>query len=141
MPISWIPVRDEGMFHNGKLIGRGQFINDIICIMKKGMFDTKGELNGSNNETIDYSDSANVFIRKGHYQSGKEHGEIMEYIFAKALWSDFTDGVQTTSTRYQHNFNNGVWEATNETKSNKFITSDFKKNNVNRITSFATNEP
>jgi hypothetical protein len=139
MPIFWIPVRGNGYFCNGKLIGEGQYINTNNCIIQKGIFNTNGLLHGSNNEIIDYSDSVNVNIRKGQYSEGKENGVIYEYVFAKSLWNDFYNGDNTTTTRYQHNFNNGIWQSTAETKNNIIIQGQIDEVD-NKINNFAFSE-
>lgn len=127
MPITWIPVRGQGYCSKNKIIGRGQYINDNTCIMKKGIFNANGELHDNSGKLIDYSDSANVHIRQGVYNNGKENGVILEYVFAKSNWNDFLNNSVINSTRYTHSFSNGTWQSTSETKNNIAIMGEFSK--------------
>lgn len=147
MTITWTPVRGEGYWKNGILIGKGQYINDHESIMKKGTFDENGVLNSTDCEVINYSDTNNVSIRKGPFVNGKEHGEIFEYVFTKSDWEDFkTRANGINSTKYTQLFSNGVWQSTTATVNNKRIkgTAGKSKSNprstLDMVTSFSFEE-
>ncbi len=139
MPITWISVRGQGYFLNGKLIGRGFYINENDYIMEKNIFNN-GLLNDSNGTIIDYSDSANVVIRVGPCVNGLEHGNIIEYIFPKSLWETFLNNNAVLSTKYEHIYTHGSWQSTASTTSGVSITGQFiKTNNIWRGFGFIEN--
>jgi hypothetical protein len=129
MVITWVPVANEGYWKNGKLIGKGQYINENENIIQKGVFDNDGMLHGDDCEVIDYK-TENISVRKGSYKKGKEHGDILEYVFPKSKWSDFSLSENVDSTRYRHKFHNGKWSKTNETKKNIKIRGNIIKENI-----------
>ena len=127
--ITWIATRGEGKWVKGRLIGRGQYINENEKIMQKGIFNNNGRLNNDDCEYIKYSDSANVNIRKGSFKDGKESGTIYEYVFAKSFWEDLLNNNKIQCTKYTHTFSDGNWQSTLETKNDVSIKGEFDKVN------------
>ena len=143
MPITWIPTPGQGIWRKCKIIGVGQEINEVDCIIKTGTFNENGELEGKDCTVIDYSDASNVSVRIGPYLEGKENGEIHEYVFAKSSWNNFhTQPNGANSMRYKHTFSHGNWVNTTETLNNKRIKGICSKqgSKFNNWTSFEVEE-
>lgn len=125
MPFTWVPTVNQGYWQNGMLIGVGEALNEIDCILQKGTFNSKGQLNGNDCVSIDYSDASLVTIKKGTFSSGLEDGTIYEYVFPKSRWNTLIGNGTIATTRYTRTYTDGVLTSTDQTQTNFNITGGF----------------
>jgi hypothetical protein len=112
--ITWIPVRGEGYWRNGRLVGRGLYANELICRLEKGAFTSAGKLTGAG-IVVNYAETL-VYIRTGNFVEGKEEGNIIEYVFSQTDWENLKDNEIIEATRYEHIFSAGSWSSTSSTE-------------------------
>ena len=125
MPYTWVPTISQGYWQNGVLVGVGEVLNEIDCILQKGTFNSKGQLHGNNCIAIDYSDLSLVTIKKGTFSNGLENGTVYEYVFPKSRWATLIGNGTISTTKYTRTYNLGALTATTQTQTNFNIAGGF----------------